>query len=446
MAEKNKPGVTKKSGNVTENGMVIQNITVRPVVRSTKDIGDWRNYHQQAEGINGSRVALYDLYSDVQLDGFLKRLIAKRILGVTKNKLKYIDAEGKVIDAAKELLKSRQFRKLRQRILNYKAWGISVIELMNEAGSLKIFDVPKKHIIPSEGKIVMEQYGVDGIEYRKPPYNRTVIEVGDWDDLGFLLEACAYAIYKRGDIADWANYAQIFGMPFREARYDGFNDVVRMQLEMALEKAASAAWAVLPKDAEFKLHEVSNASGSNELYNSLRTAMNEEMTVLILGATETMTSSKSSGYAQSQTHQQTVDEVLADDKEDELSILNEQVIPVLANLGLIPPGGSFVYDEPVNIETATKKVDIALKLKKDGVPVSDDYIYQVSGVPKPDNHDELKAKAEADKAAQNIPPADPKNPGPGKPKKDKLPKPGEKKLTIIEQFRTMLADFFDQAH
>ena len=165
----NKPGVSVKKGQVMEQGMVIQNITIRPVQRTMLDVERWRNYHKAAEAIAGTRVALYDLYSDVLLDGFLKRLVAKRVLGVTKNKLKVVDKAGVEIEAADDLLKMRQFRKLRQRIQWYKAWGISVIEVMNDKGRLKIFDAPKKHIRPKEGLIVYEQYGVDGVPYKEPP-------------------------------------------------------------------------------------------------------------------------------------------------------------------------------------------------------------------------------------------------------------------------------------
>jgi hypothetical protein len=446
MADKLKPGVTKKNGEILESGVVIQNINVRPVQRTNLAIDKWRQNHQQAEGINGTRIGLYDMYSDTLLDAFLKRLVAKRVLSVTKNKLKYIGKDGKEIDGADDLLCQRQFRKLRQRIQLYKAWGISVIELMNEKGLLKIFDIPKKHIRPKEGLIISEQYDVDGVNYRMPPYNKTVIEVGDWDDLGYLLEASAYAIYKRGDIADWANYVQIFGMPFREATYDGFNEVVRIQLENALEQAASAAWIVLPEGSSIKLHEPKNAAGSNELYNALRQAMNEEMTVLVIGATETTTSSASSGYAQSQTHQQTVDEMVSDDKEDELSILNEQVVPIMIYLGLLPKGGKFVYDEPMNVDTATKKVTIAKTIKDAGVPVSDEYFYEIAGIPKPDNYDELKQKMEDEKAqaaeaaaANQVPPAAP----PDKPAKKAKPlKPGEKKASKLNAFIEDIKTFF----
>ena len=446
MAEaKTKPGVTKKDGEVVESGIVIQNINIRPVQRSKEDIQSWRNKHQQAEMVNSVRVALYDLYDDALLDGYLQRMVQKRVLGVTKHKLNYVDSTSTEIEAADILIDSLQFRLMREYIQFQKAWGISVIELMNEDGKLKVFDVPKKHILPKEGTIVYEQYGTDGIQYRNPPYNKTVIEIGRHNDLGYLLQATAYAIYKRGDIADWANYAQIFGMPFREARYDGFNEVVRLQLEQALEKAASAAWIVLPKDAEFTMHEAKSGANSNELYNTLRQAMNEEMMVLILGATETTSSSKSSGYAQSQTHQQTVDELAHDDKVKELCILNETVLPVLINLGLLPEGGKFGHEDPIDETTANSKIERAVKIKNLGFPLDADEIYEMGGFKKPEDFDAQVAKMESDKqaemAAKNKQPAPP----PGKPAKIK--KPGEKKnLSRLDEFRLMLSDFFGPAH
>jgi hypothetical protein len=442
-----RPGVTKTEGTITEQGVVIQKILIRPVQRTMLDIETWRNYHKAAEAINGTRRALYDLYSDVLLDGFLKRLVAKRVLGVTKNKIRYVDVDGKDVDAAKDFINLRQFRKLRQYIQLQKAWGISVVELINDAGVFRAFDVPKKHIRPAEGLITYEQLGQDGIYYRDPPYNKTVLEVGEYDNLGYLLEACAYAIYKRGDIADWANYAQIFGMPFREARYDGFNEQVRLQLENALEKAGSAAYAVLPREAELTFHEMSGTAGSNTLYDSLRRAMNEEMTVLIIGATETTTSSKSSGYAQSETHKQTVDELADDDKQDELSILNEQVLNILINLGFLPAGGKFIYDEPIDMDDAKAKVDLGLKLIAGGVPVGDDWFYLVTGIPKPDDYDEQKAKMQADEDAKTAAAVEGTQPkAGGKPAAKTTPK----KLTadqkvLWEKLQAIVSEFFDPA-
>ncbi len=386
----NYPHVIKKAGEVSESGMLIQNIVIRPVHRIKLDIQAWRNSCQQAEGINGNRVPLYDLYEDALLDAFLYRMVQKRVLAVLKHKLHYINAKKIEIKEANSLIDSLQFRNLRECIQLQKAWGIAVIELMNDNGKLKIFDVPKKHIRPQDGLIVNEQYSYEGINYREPPYNKTVVEIGHYNDLGYLLQAGCYAIYKRGSIADWANYAQIFGMPFREARYDGSNEVVRLQLERALEAAASAAWAVLPKDAELTIHEAMSGANSSELYNTIRTAMNEEIMVLIIGATETTTSSQSSGYAQSQTHHKSITELAQDDKIKELCILNEIVLPVLVNLGLLPQGGQFANEDPFDLDIAKIRINNALQIKQMGFPVDANNIYEISGLKKPPNYDKLK--------------------------------------------------------
>lgn len=433
-----KPGVHKKDGTITANGVVIQNLTIRPVERTQLDIQKWRQAHQEAEGYSGRRISLFDLYADVLLDGFLKRMVAKRIAGVTTMSLQYVDQAGKLIENAKDLLASGTFRKLRKRIQLQKAWGTTVIELSNRDGQLHFFDIPKKHIYPAEGIIAKDQYDTTSdIRYREAPYSNTVVEIGDWDDLGYLLEAAPLVIYKRGNIGDWANFAQMFGMPFREARYDGFNDQVRIQLEKALEKAGSAAYAVLPKEAELTFHESKNTSNSTDLYDRLRTAMNEELMVLILGATETTTSSKSSGYAQSETHKKTVDEVAEDDRADELSIFNEQIKPVLIRLGLLPDG-RFVYNETVDIAEAGKKVDVAIKLRNAGVPVADDWFYETTGIPKPDNYDEMKAeieaRKEAEQAAATKPPAPPK-----KGQQSKKMAVDERFLSLVERMESFFA-------
>ncbi|MBS0647379.1 MAG: DUF935 family protein [Verrucomicrobia bacterium] len=420
-------GVSKQNGAIKENGLVIQNITIRPVQRPEyADVDRWRTAHKSAEAYSGIRTPLYDLYSDALLDTFLGSLVKKRILNVTKHKLKYL-IKDKEVEGSADLLNKKEFRKLRKAIQNSKAWGIGVIELMNVDGKLKIFDVPKKHIHPETGIITKEQLGMEGINYRTL---KTVIEIGEWDDLGYLLEATPCAFLKRGNIGDWANYAQMFGMPFREARYDGFNEQVRIQLEKSMEQAASAAYIVLPREAEIKLHEVSNSAGSNTLYDTLRMAMNEEMSVHILGSTETTVSSKSSGYAQSETHRKTTNDIAQDDKEDELAILNDQVLDILVLLGLLPRGGTFVYDEPIDLETAKQKVSIGQQLKLSGVPIGDDYFYEVSGVPRPADYD-MQKEAKEQQQEQEKEPAD-----------DKEKKP-DKKLSFPEQLKNKLHSFFD---
>ena len=46
-------------------------------------------------------------------------------------------------------------------------------------------------------------------------------------------------IYKRGGFGDWAEYAEIFGMPFQVAKYNNYDEATRQELIRALEQSAT---------------------------------------------------------------------------------------------------------------------------------------------------------------------------------------------------------------
>lgn len=438
---------TKKKieNNTPEKGIVIQNIQVRPIVRQSQDIEKWRNALRNAEALNGNRVSLYDLYEEVLLDGHLTSLLAKRILGVTKTRLKFVDKAGKEVPAIMELLAKKTFRELRKEIMRQKFWGIGVVELIKENDQFRIFSVPRKHIRPETGKIVSEQQGSDGIYYRTPPFDKYVLELGHHKDLGLILQACQYVIYKRGGFGDWANFAQIFGTPFREAKWDGYNLEVRKQLEFAMENMGNSGYVILPEGSSIQLHEASNAQSNGELYNTLRRACNDELSVLILGQTETTNSSASSGYAQSKTHANVEASINHDDMEDEIAVLNEQVIPILKNLGY-PADGMFVHEpeaEQVSLKDRTDIIDtVRNKIK---TPVDDDYVYETTGIPKPKNYDQLKADMESASAAAAQAAALPPEPAKDKKKKPAADPAKESKLSFSEKISMALTEFFAHA-
>lgn len=434
---------------IPENGITIQNIVVRPTVRQAQDIQKWRNALKSAEMIMGRRVLLYDLYDEITLDGVLKNLIAKRILGVTKNELVYINADGEENEVVSKLMKSKKGRELRKEIQKQKAYGISVIELGNDKGNLTVYSVPRKHILPKIGKVVKEQNGIEGYNYREGIMGRTVLEVGKWDDLGYILEACPYVIYKRGGFGDWAQYAQIFGMPFRKATYDGYNEVARMQLEKALEEAGSAPYIVLPEGSSIEFIEQKGAQGSTDLYNSMRKACNEEMAILILGQTQTTVKEQGKLGGNDSTHEQTEDDINLDDREDELAVFNENVKPILINLGFpLDAGGSFIHKPEEEKTDPEEFVTVAATVKNDlKMPIDEDQVYQVTGLNKPSDYAAQKKKMEEQAAAAPQPPQPPVNkPGSGKKqgpevKKDKQ----DRKLSRFDEFKLWAADFFVRA-
>jgi hypothetical protein len=431
--------IKRNKEDTPENGIIVQNLVVRPVVRKSQDIENWRNAIRAAEAINQIRIPLLELFADIELDGVLTDLIDKRILGVTKTRLKFLDGNGKEVPAMVELMNKYEFRRLRKEVMKYKIAGNTVIEIINDHTGFRIYPIPRKHVHPKVGKITYEQYGVDGIYYREQPASNYICEIGKWDDFGLLMKAAPYVIYKRGSFGDWAQFAEIFGMPFRHASYDGYNETVRKQLEIALESAGSAQYAITPKDADFKLHQASNTQDGGELYNTLRKACNEELSILFLGQTETTAKTQGKLGGNDDTHEKTEDDINADDREDELAIFNEKIKPILANLGFPVEGGSFVHEVQAQEISVKEKIDNAIRLKKEaGLIIDDDYLYEMSGIPKPANYNQLKQHNETQLSVEPLEQS--------KNKKNEAGEPSAKeKLAWVDRVLLHLANFFDPA-
>jgi hypothetical protein len=245
-------------------------------------------------------------------------------------------------------------------------------------------------------------------------------------------------------------------MPFREARYDGFNDTVRQQLVQALTAAGGAGFAVLPRDAELVIHDNKNNQATGQLFDDLRRACNEELAILILGQTETTTKTAGKLGGNDDTHEQTEDDINLNDREDELCIFNEKVKPILKTLGYPVDGGEFQHEQEEERLTTQDQINVIVTMKnKLKVPVGDDYIYQVTGVPKPDDYDEQKENMNAASLAMqnNLNPDnnDPENGDKNNPP-PKRKQAAQKKLMsdIIhlmkdDSFREMMAGFFEPA-
>ena len=75
--------------------------------------------------------------------------------------------------------------------------------------------IPRKHVVPQKGMIIKNQSDMTGFSYREFPYTNFLLEVGEGDSFGLLMKAAQYVIYKRGGFGDWAQYCELFGMPFR---------------------------------------------------------------------------------------------------------------------------------------------------------------------------------------------------------------------------------------
>ena len=394
-----------------QQGVVINHVTVRPAVRQSQDIQKWRLALMAAEQGNQQRSQLYDLYTEILLDGRLKQLINQRIARITNTPIAF-HKDGKVDDAIKDLTRKKFFKKFLRWSLESRFWGHSLMELYwpapgsSEVGVSNL--IPRKHVKPKFGIVTQNAWDVTGLPYRQDPLNRFCIEVGDVDDLGLILECCPHVIFKRGGFGDWAEFAEVFGMPFRWATYN--NEPSRQILEQALSQAGAAGYVVAPEDAKLEFFNPTAGSSSNDIFRFLIAACNEEMSVTILGNSMTTTEAKHSGYAQSETQMKTQDELHKDDREFVLSILNEDLTRYLAGLGYQVEGGVFAFEDGDGL-SLNARLEIDIKVAG-MVPIPEDYWYEKYMIPKPEPGEMVED--------EEIEPEDPPN------KKEPKPKTGKK--------------------
>lgn len=425
---------------------VIHDLTLVAPDRQSKDIGKLKESVISAESVYfPNRVALYDLYHDIlSMDGFLRGIISKRVDTVNNKKIKFIQKDGKENKDLTKLINGQKGRDLITLLMESKLWGISGLEFVI-GEELEFKEVPRKHIKPEKGVITKSQYGVsveNGFLYEDMPF---VWVVGKKTDLGLLLACSMYAIYKRGTFGDYAQYVEIFGQPVRIMKYDAYDTKTKQELKTLLTNSGSSLAMMIPKQAEFEMLDGKTSNGDGKLQLGLKDACNEEMSIAILGNTETTTASSSSGYAQSKEHGEQQDELTVSDLIFVENLLNsKKFLGILKSYGF-DINGKFEFELDLNLNNLKLRMEID-QLVSTKVPIADDYWYTTYGIPKPDNYDELKAKMEEQKQIQNseVIATETAQKGPSqKIKKGQLT--DKKNQNLVDSFFKNLSDFFDPA-
>lgn len=396
--KKNSP----KQGKIIQGGMLVpQGMRQPDIVLQMPEIFmfDMNAYMQSVKAARGidfsNRARLYDMYDSASLDLHLSGVIAKRMRGVTKIPIEF-RRNGVPDDAINNQIKSPWFKQLRKDLVMSEFWGFTLVQLyLNEEGNIRYDLINRKHYDPIHRKLLKYQGSMDGVPIDDFP---DMLFVGSERDLGIYAELLPAVLYKRGDMSDWAQFCNIFGMPIREYTYDaGDEDARRRVIADARRQGANAAY-IHPKESELKLVEAGNKTGSSDLYRTFAEYWDSKMSIRVLGNTLT-TDAKSTGtQALGSVHKEEEDEMNSDDRDFILDILNYDMRPIFASLGFNVEGGEFVYAKKDKINPA-QQIDIVQKLSSMGLPIDDDYLYETFCVAKPDNYKQLKEEKEAAKVA-----------------------------------------------
>lgn len=371
------------------------NVQLSHVDRTYKGIDEWRTALQYAESVhNPRRKQLYDLYKEIDLDPHLSAVMEKRRLNVSNTPVKFLDKSGKENDAINDIIEQSFFTEMIEDIIDSRFYGYSLLYFNHLSTDHTDYSIlPREHVIPERGIVVKHVYDDTGIPYLKPPYSRYTIPVGQKKDLGLMLKAAPYVIYKKGDIADWSVYAQIFGTPFRKMTYDGHDLETKNKLEEIAANTGTAQWAVIPKQAELELIESKSQSGSSDLYKALAEFCDKQNSKLILG--NTMTTDAEGGNYKGEVHEGVETKFSFADKRLVLNTLNTSFIRILENFGIPAAGGNFIFEEPDALS-----LDDYIKLSKE-IDFEPDFFYDKYNIPKPKGAATKKPEKTPEKEKEN---------------------------------------------
>lgn len=377
-------------------------LTVESKRVTSQDIGKWKLAIQAAKSnIWPRRRLLYELYDSIVVDGHLESVMDKFIASVANKRLVFVpnkENEGMDVDSIMEnVVNTPWFRDLIKYRMESKVWGHSLVELAFEGGIIVDANlINRLNVVPERGWLAMDYTNLEGsgIAYRADAYwSKYLVEFGKKKDLGKLLTAAQYVIYKRGGIGDYAQCVELFGMPFREARYNPFNPGDREKLDEAMSKAGAAGYAVIPDGSSITFHQTSVGTGAKDLYTGLiKEICNEELSKIFLGNTLTTSQGENGARSLGDVHKDAEDDLMLSHVIETEYDLNWNVKDVLLNHIPELAKGKFMFQESSDLPL-TERINIDIQLFNSGaVEFPESYWYETYGIPQPDAKERKQQK------------------------------------------------------
>lgn len=383
----------KTNSKVGKSYPIISQVTVAPVRLMSQDISSWKSAVDAARNtLNPRRRLLYELYDNIMLDGKLLTVYSKRKIGVTNKRFVFYKKgnEGETVERIQdEIINTIWFDEMLGYLVDKTFWGHSLIELVPgmefpiEAVNL----IPQTNVVPEKGWLLKNYTDVsNGIPYRgenaDEAFKKYLIEYGKPKDYGLLMSIAQYVIYKRGGYGDWAQFAELFGMPFRIGKYDPFDNNARLKLLDALSQMGGAGYTVIPDGSSIEFQEGNSGTGQSAVFSDLIKFCNDEIAQIVLGGT--MTTSDGSSHSQSETHKQGEEEITASDLKEITNWLNGPFKKHLVDyFGYSEMKDGYFKVENPEVISITEKIKVDT-LVANQVEIDPEYWYKKYGVPMPE--------------------------------------------------------------
>lgn len=352
------------------------------------DIATYMAAIRAAENVDfPQRAKLFDLYEDILMDTHLSSVIHKRKSAILCSIIEF-RRNGKPDEAINVQLRSPWFLNFLGDAMDALMQGDTLVQFFRnpKTGWVDYALVPRKHYDPVRRLLLHRQTDITG-----PSWDEfdDLLFIGQPRALGELAKAAPWVIYKRNTTADWAQFAEIFGMPARKYTFDPDDEEALERLkEEATDQGSNAAY-FMPEGCNMELIDSGNKSGSAELYKELVNTCNTELSKLILGNTLTTEAGEKGTQALGTVHNKIEERIAQSDRKFILNVLNYDMTDIFLHMGINTRGGEFCFAEPKLIDPATK-ISLFTQAKAMGLAVSKKQMYEELGLERPQGEDALE--------------------------------------------------------
>ena len=351
------------------------------------DLDQWKSGYLMATNVyNPNRNLLYNVFDNVAIDNTLSSITGQRIMDVQQAKFNFLDEKGVPDEECKRLFDRMWFLDFIKFGLTSIFEGPVLIEIFDfkENGEVdKISRVNRRHVKPELGIVTVYENEMVGIDYLTGSTSLYYIQVGDSKDLGLMYKIEPNVLAKKFAIAQWGEYDEKLGIPFRTVRSNSTDKNRHQQLAIIMEALGSAGWAVLNEDEKVELLQA-NGTDPTKCFDGLINLLTSEYTMLVSGQAATANSQNNKGtYGSLKALMEISDVIHAFDLTTLQFLINDVLIPRLIQYSPIyAPLGNRRFKWDTSIDLGIKElVDYCVALKTAGYTVDPEFITQKTGIP-----------------------------------------------------------------
>ncbi|WP_317899436.1 phage portal protein family protein [Aurantibacillus circumpalustris] len=378
----------------------VSSLSVAPIRMQSQDIGNWVTAVNCARDIRmPRRRLLYELFDNIRQDGKVATVMQKRKVAITNKNFVFYNKndEGTTVDRIQdEIIDMPWFDEMLEILEEEDFYGHELMEFVpdGKGGIESVIQIPHANVVPETGLLLPNYMDTtNGVLFRgpnaDPQVSKYLLEFGKQKNYGLLMSMAQYVIYKRGGFGDWAEFAELFGRPFRVGKYNPLDPTSRKLLSDALRIMGGAGFGVIPEGTTLEFIQSNFGSGQSGIFKDLTQACNDEIAQIGLGGT--MTTDNGSSLSQSETHLEGENAIVAARLKKIIKFLNGPFRKMISGKEFKykeAENGYFKVDRP-EIIGLKDRIEIDMQVATQ-VNIKPEYWYEKYDLPKPDNGELLK--------------------------------------------------------